>query len=121
MEQPGKRLLYIIAKTTTWDGIDTDVIFVTRNWKEALRRFKWLYEEWVSRDFTNEEGNQWGEHSIYIADDPKTQPSSFYWYDDDGEYSYVLKPVTTDVFYSWGRIGEVHERSYKQYLEERGV
>ena len=39
MEQPGKRLIYIIAKTTSWDGMDTDVVFATRNWKEAPRRF----------------------------------------------------------------------------------
>lgn len=121
MEQPGKRLIYIIAKSTSWDGMDTDVVFATRNWKEALRRFKWLYAEWIPRDFTNEEGEQWGEHNIHIADDPKTQTSSFYWYDDDGECHYVLKPITTDIFYGWSRINETAERSYKQYLEGRGI
>lgn len=121
MEQPGKRLIYIIAKTTSWEGIDTDIVFATRNWKEALCRFKWLYEEWIPRDFTDEEGELWGEHNIHIADDPKTQTSSFYWCDDDGECHYVLKPITTDVFYGWSRINETAERSYKQYLEGRGV
>ena len=121
MEQPGKRLLYIIAKTTNWDGLDADIVFVTRNWKEALRRFKWLYEEWVSRDFTNDGGEQRGEHNINIADDPKTKPSSFYWYDDDGECSYVLKPLVTDAFHSWANINKPEEEQYKHYLEERGM
>ena len=51
----GKRNFYVIMRMTTWDGTDGEILFITQNHLEAIKRFKWLYEKDEYRNFLNEE------------------------------------------------------------------
>lgn len=121
MEKEGKRYLYVIARCSNWDGLNQDIVFATRNKKEAIRRFRWIYNEWLRRDFINDEGEEWGEHNITLDEaNLETQGGYCYWYDDDGECQYALRAIRTDVFFGWREPNMAQEQDYRNYIEERG-
>ena len=101
----GKRNFYVIMRMTTWDGTDGEILFITQNHLEAAKRFKWLYEKDVYRDFLNEEEEPTYEdrnYNININDNDKKNiiVSGNFWYSDcDGSCDYVLRTLKTNHFF----------------------
>lgn len=119
MEKLGKRYIYVIANGSNYDGLNVNVWFASRNKKEAIRRFKWLHDKWISNDYTNDEGDIFAEHNynVTISDtDPNYVSGYFYYYDDDGESDYILKTIKTDGFF--GPNQTVNERAERYYFND---
>lgn len=120
MEDIGKRYIYIIVSASNYDGLNPNVWYATRNKEEAIRRFKWMYDVWIRADYTNDEGNIYAEHhcSVDISQtDPKCVSGYFYFYDDDGGCSYMLKSLKTDHFFGgFNGPNTRAEGEYKNYI-----
>ena len=114
----GKRNFYIIHKTSNWDGTEGAIIFLTHNYKEAIARFKWLYEEDVYRDFVNDENEPFYEdrnYRIEVDDSNKkdVKVRGNFWYSDcDGSCDYMIDTIKTDHFFYNGNVSVNTEARY---------
>ena len=104
MFKPGKRPYYVIYYMSSGDGNSMGVYLVSRNKKEAIRFFRWLYTDGAARDWENEEGEFYGERNITITEDPNDPTEvkgNFYFNDEEYGFDVELKTVRVDVPWGW--------------------
>lgn len=118
METPGKRYLYVIVSTSNWDGMDTTVVFASRNKKEAINRFYWLYNVSVYKDFLDEfDEPMFNERDMHLSEDSEDSNKIngyFYYTDNDGECDYEICSVKTDAFFGYAAFNKGLEEDYQR-------
>lgn len=101
----GTRNYYAIySASASFDDheITPNLFYISQNKKEVIKRFRWLYEEFIVEDFINDEGEIFADHDIEIRDNPDDLYGYFYFMQDYYGVEYCIKTIKTDAFRSWG-------------------
>lgn len=78
--------------------------YISQNRKEALDRFKWLYEEYIRSDFTNDDGEVYADHDLDFISNTKDNLEAFFYFDvEEYRVEYRIKTIKTGAFRSWFR------------------
>lgn len=108
MLKPGTRPFYVIMRMSTYDGLDGNVYFISHDKKEAIDRFRFLYDI-VYEDYLNDEEEFWADRSdcaISESQDNKSVSGNFAYWEDSGEVDFILQTIyTNQLTNSFGNTG----------------